>query len=92
MASRLTKEKNIGLAVESLPNDAKIGLVIVGDGPEKEKLKFQVSSFKLQDNIIFEPWPDDIVSYYKTTDLFLLTKASRLVAKKLASNGEYASP
>jgi glycosyltransferase involved in cell wall biosynthesis len=82
MASRLTKEKNIGLAIEALhnanntksyANDAKIGLVIVGEGPEEEKLKFQVSSFKIQDNIIFEPWADDLISYYKTADLFLLT-------------------
>ena len=49
----------------------KIGLVIVGDGPEEKKLKAQ--SLKLKANVIFEPWTDDLISYYKTCDVFLLT-------------------
>ncbi len=28
---------------------------------------------KIKANVIFEPWTDDLVSYYKTADLFLLT-------------------
>lgn len=65
MASRLTKEKNIKMAIDALPNE-KIGLIIVGAGPEKNNLK-------LRNNVIIEPWTNNIVSYYKTCDLFLLT-------------------
>lgn len=67
MASRLSKEKNIGLAIEAMRDIGnKILLLIVGDGPEKENLR-------LGDNIVFEGWTDDLASYYKTCDLFLLT-------------------
>jgi len=75
MASRLTKEKNIDLAIEAMPmiltKMPKVGLIIVGSGPEEEILKSKAD--KLKDNIIFEPWSDDLPSYYKTADLFLNT-------------------
>ncbi len=77
MASRLTCEKNIGLAFEAMAefkkNNSRALLLIVGDGPEKENLKFKVSEFKLNNNVIFESWTDDLISYYKTADVFLLT-------------------
>ncbi len=77
MASRITKEKNIGLAIEALSSrlireNKRIMLLLVGDGPEVENLKFQTYKLGLNDNIVFEPHTDDIISYYKTCDLFLL--------------------
>ncbi len=77
MASRLTKEKNIGLAIEAMcevvKQKPKTGLIIVGSGPELEKLK--AKSYNLEASIIFEPWvnQETLASYYKTCDLFLLT-------------------
>ena len=105
MASRITKEKNIGLATGVLEavkaqvlqdlaqRDgasrairqqanmrvfAKLSakaplLLIVGDGPELESLKSKVKSKKLEENVKFEPYTEDLASYYKTCDLFLLT-------------------
>jgi glycosyltransferase involved in cell wall biosynthesis len=75
MASRFTKEKNIKMAIGAIKDisNAKIGLVIVGDGPEKKSFERFVARHKLQDNIIFEEWSNDLSSYYKTADLFLLT-------------------
>lgn len=77
MASRLTWEKNIGLAIEAMATVAsqnpKIGLIIVGSGPEEVKLKNKVKRFGLDKYVIFEGWSDDLPSYYKTADLFLLT-------------------
>ena len=77
MASRLTREKNIGLAIGAvkylIPNYPNVLLLIVGDGPELKTLKLQVTRYGLQDNVVFESWTDDLVSYYKTADLFLLT-------------------
>ena len=73
MASRVTKEKNIGLAVEAMKELVTLPLLlIVGDGPELESLKFKVKSEKLEGNIKFEPYTEDLASYYKTCDLFLL--------------------
>ena len=48
IASRLTKEKNIGLAIsamrEVVKKHQKTGLVIVGGGPELKNLKSQISN------------------------------------------------
>jgi len=75
MASRLTKEKNIGMAIEAMKGVvkqySKAGLVIVGSGPEEKKLK--AAGRKLKENIVFEGWTDDLAPYCKTADLFLLT-------------------
>ncbi len=75
MASRLTAEKNIGLAIEAMKKVVKIypktGLIIVGDGPKEKNLK--ACSSKIKANVIFESWTEDLASYYKTADLFLLT-------------------
>jgi glycosyltransferase involved in cell wall biosynthesis len=77
MASRLTREKNIGMAINAFVKIAEsrpgIGLVIVGEGPEEKSLKFKVRSLKLEKNIFLEPWTNDLISYYKTADVFLLT-------------------
>lgn len=90
MASRLTREKNIGMAIEAFDSvkrpaggEARQGrqassvknplLLIVGDGPKREAFKSQITNYKLQNNVILEPWTSDLVSYYKTADLFLLT-------------------
>lgn len=84
IASRLTREKNIGLAIESvsalIPKFPNLLLLIVGSGPEYANLKsqtrlpdWQVSDLKLNEHVFLEGWTDDIISYYKTCDLFLLT-------------------
>ncbi|QQG42845.1 MAG: glycosyltransferase [Candidatus Giovannonibacteria bacterium] len=77
MASRITKEKNIGLAIEAvkglITHPLNPLLLIVGDGPEIENLKFKTYKLGLNENIVFEPHTDDLISYYKTCDLFLLT-------------------
>ena len=77
MASRLTREKNIGLAIEALreviKSHPKTGLVIVGSGPEERKLKLMTNDYGLMTNVVFEQWTDNLSSYYKTADLFLLT-------------------
>lgn len=77
MASRLTWEKNIGLAINAMAEVVKkipkCGLIIVGSGPKEKSLRLKTITYNLTPNIIFEPWSDDLPSYYKTADLFLLT-------------------
>ena len=94
MISRLSREKNIGLAIEALAEVIKkepnVGLVIAGDGPELNKLKTQCEKLKVAGNVRFEGWADDLVSYYKTADLYLLTSNyegyGRTVVEALACN------
>ncbi len=77
MISRLTREKNIGLALEAMAEVVKkhpeVGLVIVGDGLEREALKLKAKSYKLTANIRFEGWQKNTAPYYKGADIFLLT-------------------
>lgn len=77
MASRLTKEKDIGSAIEACASTLKdfphTGLVIVGEGTEEKNLQLKVESLKIGENVVFEPWADHetLVSYMKTCDIFL---------------------
>lgn len=68
MVSRLTEEKNIGLALDAFKTLRKefpdACLVIVGSGPEK---------FDDQEGVVFVGWQEDLVSYYKTADVFVQT-------------------
>ncbi len=77
MVSRLVKQKNIGLAISAVgkvvDGDPSIGLVILGNGPEKEHIESQIISGGLKNNIILEPWTADAASYYKTSNIFLST-------------------
>ncbi|MEK7609655.1 MAG: glycosyltransferase family 4 protein [Patescibacteria group bacterium] len=79
MASRIEKEKNIALAIQSwkkvVEEIPKTGLIIVGNGSQISNLKSLVSRLSLNENVIFEQWADKnvLVSYYKTADLFLNT-------------------
>lgn len=77
MASRFSKEKNIELAIEAMADIVKrfpkTGLVIVGDGPEEKNYELRIKNYGLENNVIMENWTNEPASYYKTTDLFLLT-------------------
>ena len=77
VASRLEKEKNVALAImalaRALPQIPEVGMVIVGSGREEESLKSKVKSLKLGNNVVFESWQQNLISYYKTADLFLNT-------------------
>jgi glycosyltransferase involved in cell wall biosynthesis len=77
MASRLTREKNIASAIEAMAEVIKqfprALLLIVGDGQEQKNLKSQISNLKIEEHIILEPWTNNLASYYKTADLFLVS-------------------
>ena len=77
MVSRLSREKNIDLAIEAMAEvvktHPKVNLAIVGDGPERDNLKLKIENSKLKKHVILEGWQNDVVSYYKTADVFLNT-------------------
>ena len=77
MVSRLTSEKNIGLAInamaEVVKKHPKTGLIIVGDGPERQNLESRIRNLELQKNIKMDGWQDSVAQYYKDADIFLLT-------------------
>ncbi len=77
MASRLTLEKNIPLAIKSFCTVLKVfpkaGLIIVGSGHKAKDLKSLTRNLNIEKSVIFEEWQNDLASYYKTANLYLLT-------------------
>ena len=77
MASRLTTEKRIDVAISSMKKVVAqfphAGLVIFGDGPLRSSLERQTKHLKLSKHIVFAGWEKDLISCYKTANLFLLT-------------------
>jgi len=51
-------------------------LLIVGSGQEEQNLKLKIVNNKLQNNIKFETWTNDPISYLKTTDCVLFPSLS----------------
>ena len=76
---RLVPWKGITAIIDAVPliqkqfSDAK--LLIMGDGPEEEKLKLQVTNYKLQDSVIFLGKVTDKKqkkAYYQASRIFVL--------------------
>ena len=80
--SRISYEKNIQAIVEALPmvleENAKVKLVIVGDGPYAEDLKALVAQLHIEDSVIFTGMiaPSDTALYYKAADFFISASTS----------------
>jgi len=63
----------ISAMVKIVKQYPRTGLIIVGNGSEKARLRLKTKNYQLQSNVIFEPWNNDLDSYYQSADLFLLT-------------------
>lgn len=74
---RFSDEKNLLFMLEVFKEIVskvrRAGLVIVGEGPNREKIETYALANNLFPNIVIEPWQEDLVSHYKTANLFLLT-------------------
>ncbi|RLG15177.1 MAG: glycosyltransferase family 1 protein [Candidatus Nanohalarchaeota archaeon] len=72
---RLIKEKNVELLIKAMKNlNPNVTCAIIGDGPEKKKLKSLVKTHKLEDRIEFLGFlrcHDDVLSYMKSSKLFI---------------------
>lgn len=75
--ARLVKQKNLPLLIRSFGSvsakSPKAVMVIVGRGPEKNKLVSLVEELKLKEKVIFIDWTDDIYSYYELADIYALS-------------------
>lgn len=90
---RLVSVKNIPLIFQALAklDQAKdYKLVIVGDGPEKEKLVNLANNLGLTNKVEFVAWVDNLVSFYKSADCLVLASDSEgwplVVVEALAFN------
>ena len=77
VVARLEAEKNVGQAiacmravVERVPG---VGLVVVGDGSQRQALEGLVARWGLQDSVRFVGYQKDVGPFYKGADLLLVT-------------------
>ncbi|VAW14096.1 hypothetical protein MNBD_BACTEROID05-664 [hydrothermal vent metagenome] len=77
MVSRLEEEKNISLALSVLrkvvDKHPKTGLIILGEGSQREVLKKRAKNLNLENNVVFEGNNSNVISFFKTADIFLHT-------------------
>jgi len=73
---RIAEEKNIMFLIDAhkeiVKKHSNIKLVIIGDGPDSDKYKKNVTKHKLNDNILFTgrvPW-EEVPCYYQLADVF----------------------
>lgn len=87
------KEKNFSMLIEIMRDFVKTCpkalLVLVGDGPDGGNYKSQIANYKLQNNVIIEGWRDDLPSFYRSFDIFLLSSNyegwGRVIIEAMAS-------
>jgi glycosyltransferase involved in cell wall biosynthesis len=79
VVARLTKEKKIDFAIdvlnEILKKYPRVGMLVVGEGPELENLKSKVGEYNIENSVAFLGWQKDVSSYYKSANLYLQTSA-----------------
>lgn len=77
VASRLSPEKNIGVAIRAFARVAadfpRTGLCIVGKGKQLWKLRLLVRFLRLSDVVVFAPWQNDLRQMYRDAAIFLQT-------------------
>ena len=91
--SRLTREKNIALAIRAMRGIADAHrdtlLMIIGEGPERAALGRLVHALNLEANVRFIPWTEHPGACYAVADMFLLTSNyegyGRTVAEAMAA-------
>ena len=79
---RLAKEKNVEFLLEAqkklVQENSNIKLIIVGDGPDKEKYEDIAAKLNINKNVIFTgkiPW-DEIQYYYHLSNFFVTASKS----------------
>lgn len=96
MASRLTPEKRIDIALEAFYDIASryptVSLVIVGDGPEKRALQSRTKELDLESRVYYEGWQEDLVPYFKTADCYLLSSEFEGFARTLVEAAAAKKP
>lgn len=74
---RLVSVKNISLQIQAMKEITKsypdTELLIAGDGLERNKLENLSKKLKIEKNIKFLGWQDNLEEFYKQADSFLLT-------------------
>ncbi len=73
---RLSKQKNFNFLIEAFYNLQKkrpnLNLIIIGDGENKKKLKYQIQRLNLNDKVFLLGFKKNIYDYLKNSKMFIL--------------------
>lgn len=72
----LIERKNYELLIQFLSLNPKVCVVIVGDGPHKDKLLSLAKYYNVEERLYILGFKDNSISYYKYFDIFALTSYS----------------
>jgi len=79
-SGRLDPVKNFSLMIEiflqCLRNDSHFKLLIIGDGPEKERIENLCKNANIQQHVLLVGKQAEVLPYLRTLDAFLLTSHS----------------
>ena len=75
MVCRLEKEKNIEMVLKVLKNlnNKDMGLCLVGDGSERNRLEKMAQNMGIFEQIYFAGWQNNLTPYYQMADAFVST-------------------
>ena len=95
-ASRFTSEKNISLALRALEiargEGSAVGLVIVGEGPEKDRIRDEIVVRDLEAAVKLELWQSNLSSLYRVADAVLVTSDFEGYGLVLLEAGVHGQP
>ncbi len=100
---RLVSVKNIKMQINAMANIVKklksgklkvknLELWIVGDGKNSENLRNQSKKLKIEKNIKFFGWQNNLDKFYKQANVFLLTSNSEGWGMAVIEAGSYGLP
>lgn len=74
-AGRLSEEKNYPMLIKgfALANLTDYKLRILGEGPQMEELQALILKLDLENRVTLEGYVDDVMSFFKSADIFVLT-------------------
>lgn len=79
VVAQLRPEKNLSMLIRLFAQALKgrpAYLMIVGDGPEKERLKRTAEKLSIKNKVIFTGHVEDTAPYYQTMDVFALSSVT----------------
>ena len=83
---RIHRQKNLDLLLDAWPVVAKAtgaSLVLVGGGPERERLEARCHALQVSDSVIFTGPVDDPAEYLRGADLFVLPSVAEGMSNSL---------
>ena len=92
--ARFVKDKNheyiLNLFNEIQKREKNSVLLLIGEGPYKDKIKERVVELKLRDKVVFGRFKDNIYDYYNAMDMFIFpskTEGFGMVGIEAQTNG-----